>query len=115
MFSRKRNLINSKVLIKFEDQSVALEDVVSLEGNALETKYRVLSLEDLDKYISVDGYVIYLCNLDFFAKSESESLKKLRRSAVINNLFNFGSSSSKNFDLFKFLPYLIIIILIFFS
>lgn len=115
MFSRKRNLINSKVLIKFEDQSVALEDVVSLEGNALETKYRVLSLEDLDKYISVDGYVIYLCNLDFFAKSDSESLKKLRRSAVINNLFNFGSSSSKNFDLFKFLPYLIILILILFN
>lgn len=115
MFSRKRNLINSKILIKFEDGSVALEDVVSLESNALETKYRVLNLQDLDKYISVDGYVIYLCNLDFFAKSESESLKKLRRSAVINNLFNFGSSSSKNFDLFKFLPYLIIIILIFFS
>lgn len=94
---------------------MALEDVICLEDNALETKYRVLSLEDLDKYISVDGYVIYLCNLDFFAKSESESLKKLRRSAVINNLFNFGSVSNKNFDLFKFLPYLIIIILIFFS
>lgn len=115
MFSRKRNLINSKILIKFEDGSVALEDVVSLEGNALETKYRVLNLENLDRYISVDGYVIYLCNLDFFSKSESESLKKLRRSAVINNLFNFGSSSSKNFDLFKFLPYLIILILIFFN
>lgn len=115
MFSRKRNLINSKILIKFEDDSVALEDVVSLESNALETKYRVLNVQDLDKYISVDGYVIYLCNLDFLSKSESESLKKLRRSAVINNLFNFGSSSSKNFDLFKFLPYLIILILIFFN
>lgn len=115
MFSKKRNLINSKILIRFEDGSVALEDVVSLEGNALETKYRVLNVQDLDKYISVDGYVIYLCNLDFFAKSESESLKKLRRSAVINNLFNFGSSSSKNFDLFKFLPYLIILVLIFFN
>lgn len=115
MFSRKRNLINSKILIKFEDGSVALEDVIFLEGNALETKYRVLNVQDLDKYISVDGYVIYLSNLDFFSKTESESLKKLRRSSVINNLFNFGSSSSKSFDLFKFLPYLIIIILIFFS
>lgn len=94
---------------------MALEDVVSLEGNALETRYRVLSLEDLDKYISVDGYVIYLSNLDFFGKTESENLKKLRRSSVINNLFNFGSSSSKSFDLFKFLPYLIILILIFFN
>lgn len=115
MFSRKRNLINSKILIKFEDGSVALEDVVFLEGNALETKYRVLNVENLDKYISVDGYVIYLCNLDFSSRFESESLKKLRRSAVINNLFNFSSSSGKNFDLFKFLPYLIILILIFFS
>lgn len=94
---------------------MALEDVICLEDNALETKYRVLSLEDLDKYISVDGYVIYLSNLNFSGKIESENLKKLRRSAVINNLFNFGSSSSKNFDLFKFLPYLIILILIFFN
>ena len=115
MFSKKKILANSKLLIRFDDGTVSLEDVICSDLDTIETKYRLLNVSETDKYVCVDGFLVYTCNLDFSAKVESERLKSLRRSVAISNLFTVSSSSQKGFDLFKLLPYLIILVLILFK
>lgn len=110
MFSRKLRRTSDKLLVVFQDGCVSLETVLETDGEILETYNRCLRLEELDAFVNVDGSVFYASNLDFAAKSESENLKKLRRSSVISNIFGY-SKTEKKFDLLGILPWIAVVVI----
>lgn len=113
MIQRKLRRSNDRLLCLFDDGMVSIENVLGIDGNALETTNRVLNISDLDKFVDVSGSVFYTTKLDIEARSESEDLKKLRRSMVVKNIFSY-SGASKKFDFMSVLPWVIVAISIIF-
>lgn len=113
MIQKKLRRSNDRLLCIFDDGTVSVENVIGLDGNALESTNRVLDVSDLDKFIDVSGSVFYATNLDIAARSESEDLKKLRRSMVVKNIFSY-SGKGKKLDIMSILPWIIVAISIIF-
>lgn len=113
MIQRKLRRSTDRLLCIFDDGTVSIENVLGIDGNVLETTNRVLNICDLDKFVDVSGSVFYATNLDIAARSESEDLKKLRRSIVVKNIFSY--SGGKKLDLMGILPWIIVAISIIFG
>ncbi|AUJ79461.1 hypothetical protein KH263_19775 (plasmid) [Bacillus velezensis] len=93
-----------------ETGTFSAQKVKQIAGDSLETDNDLLPLEDAQKFINEeDGQVFYMYNLDLPAKVESEKLKQLRRSTALMNIFNYDKP--KGLDLFKLMPWVVIIIL----
>ena len=112
LVSKRLSRIKDKLLCIFEDGTISIESVVSLEGDILETENRCVNVSDLDCFVNVDGSILYATNFNFNARSESENLLKLRRSAVISNIFNFDKQ--KKLDIMSYLPWIALIIVVMF-
>lgn len=112
LVSRKLSRIKDKLLCVFEDGTVAIENVISIDGDVLESQNRCVNLSDLDSFVNVDGSILYATRLDVKARSESENLLKLRRSVVISNIFAFDKQ--KKLDIMSYLPWIALIIVVMF-
>lgn len=112
LVSKKLNRSKDKLLCVFGDGTISVENVVSVDGDVLESQNRCLSLSDLDSFVNVDGSILYATRLDVKARSESENLLKLRRSVVISNIFAFDKQ--KKFDIMSYLPWIALIIVVMF-
>lgn len=94
-----------------EIETFPLLDIVV---NDLEYENGFLPISDGVKYFDKStGGLHYIFNLDVPAKVEAANLKLLRRSSAIHNIFNYDLS--KPLDIFKFLPWVAIILLILFK
>lgn len=96
------------------NKKLVLDDVIIADEVTVETKNYVLAAEDLEVFTDgSNGFIYYVNKMDQDAFKESINLKTLRRSVAIKNIFSYDTI--KPFDIFKFLPYLIIILLVFFK
>lgn len=111
----KKSLSKIKVLV-FDEQrgSLQVHSGKELYADSIETDSGMYFLSDSKVYVDEwNGHTYYLFNVDIPAQVEASNLKKLRRSVALNNLFDYDVK--KVFDLFGFLPYLVIILMIIFG
>lgn len=105
---------NSKLLILDDKTNTLSEqriDIISSDG--IETKNSIYNSKDVVKYHNeTTGEMYYLAHADIQARQESENLKKLRRSVALNNMFNY--QTKQKLDMFKLMPYVIIIVMVLF-
>lgn len=90
--------------------SFTVQRVVQIAGDKIETDDDLLPIEAARKFVDeTSGLIYYIFDLDLPAKVESNNLKSLRRSVALKRIFDYDKE--QNFDLFRFLPYLIIILM----
>jgi hypothetical protein len=104
---------NYKVTL-VEDDVMSTYSVLDIHGNDIEYEYGMLPISEGVKYYDLTGGgVHFLFNVDIPVKVEADNLRLLRRSQAIKNLFTYDRHAK--FDIFKFLPWLVIILLVFFK
>lgn len=105
---------NFKVMVFDEElDSLRYEKYIGIDPKDIETENGMYPLEDARKvYNESDGMIYYIFNLDLPAKVEASNLKQLRRSSALSNIFNYDVK--KEFDIFKFLPWIVILAMIVF-
>lgn len=97
-----------------EDQTCELLSVKDISDEALETERGLYYLDSVTQRLDVkNGNILYLVNVDMPAKMEAEKLRQLRRSTALKRMFEFDVKDKT--DWMKFLPYIIIILLILFK
>lgn len=113
--SNKNQYSNVKVHVFNPDtQTLSVEDVIEMYSNQIETVNGVYTIEDSLRYFDeVNANMIYVFNADIPAKIESNNLKKLRRSTALTRIFDYDIKQKT--DLMKFVPYVIIMMLIIFK
>lgn len=110
---RNKEYKNYSVSIVTED-TIVTYPVLDLINDDLEYAHGFLPVADGKKFFDFsNGGLHFMYNLDLPAKVEAEKLKTLRRSVAIKNIFAFDKD--KGFDLMGFLPWIIIMLLIFFK
>ena len=98
----------------FTDDTMTTYPVLDMVSDDLEYEHGMLPVENAKKVFDFStGGLHFIYNLDLPAKVEAEKLSTLRRSVAIKNIFAFDKD--KGFDLMGFLPWLIIMLLIFFK
>lgn len=96
-----------------KEKTFTKEDVKNTLGDEIETKYGIYPKENAKLFIDEDTQSItYVLNMDLPSKVEAQTLKKLRRSQALNNLFNY--QTKKPLDVMAMFPYLIILAMILF-
>lgn len=116
MKNKKRRPLRNVFVQTFdkENQSVVVETVYEVVDRTIETDTRVLYVDDCETYIDEStGFIYYIANMDLEATMEASNLKRLRRSSAINNIFNYDTV--KPIDFMKFVPFIIIVLLIIFK
>lgn len=116
MKNKKKRPLRNVFVLTFdkENRSVVSESVLEVVEHTVETETRMFNIEDCETYIDeTTGYIYYVSNMDINAKVEASNLKRLRRSSAINNLFTYDTT--KPLDIMKFVPYIIIVLLIMFK
>ncbi|MBK5482940.1 hypothetical protein JFV29_13865 [Peribacillus sp. TH16] len=110
---QNREFKNYSVSIVTDDTLVTYP-VLDMVNDDLEYVDGFLPVSEGKKFFDFStGGLHFMYNLDLPAKVEAEKLKTLRRSVAIKNIFSFDKD--KGFDLMGFLPWLIIMLLIFFK
>ncbi|OPG94566.1 hypothetical protein B2I21_31830 [Chryseobacterium mucoviscidosis] len=103
-----------KLLIFNDDQTVQMVTVEDVSEEAVLTKQGLYQLENLDKHIDTqNGYILYVANVDLPAKMEAANLRQLRRSTALKRMLEFNIQDKP--DMFKWVPYFIIAMLILFK
>lgn len=104
-----------KVLVFSEDnQTCEMLTVKDISDEALETERGLYYLDAVTQRLDVkNGNLIYLVNVDMPARVEAEKLRQLRRSTALKRMFEFDVKDKT--DWMKFLPYIIIMLLILFK
>lgn len=103
------------VMFSEEGAEVSIEQVVDANAEIVETKSGIYALEYAKNYVDAKtGHLVYVFNADIPARVEAENLKRLRRSTVLNKLFDFERQSGGGIDWVKVLPYIIILFMIVF-
>lgn len=103
---------NKQYVLVFDEENNTLyqEKITEITDNKIETKNNLYPKKDFITYFDEsNNTLVYLTKIDLQAKIETENLKELRRSAALNNIFNY--ETTKEFDLMGFMPYLIIVIM----
>lgn len=103
---------NKKIVILFDEENKTLyqENITEITDNKIETKTNLYPKKDFTTYFDESNNTLaYLSNIDLSAKIETENLKQLRRSAALNNIFDY--ETTKDFDLMAYMPYIIIIVM----
>lgn len=111
----KKTLSHIKVLIFDKERgAVNIENGKNIYADQIESESGLYDLAHSKVYHDEwNGDTYYLFNVDLPAKVEAANLKRLRRSAAISAMFSYDTK--KSFDLFKFLPYVIIILMVMFG
>lgn len=103
-----------RLLLFNEDRTVELLQVEEISEEAVLTKRGMYNLDGLTKHIdTLNGYVMYVGNVDMPAKIEASKLRELRRSTALKRMFEFNIQDKP--DYFKYVPYIIILALILFK
>lgn len=103
-----------KVLVFHEDQTCEMLTVKDISDEALETERGLYYLNDVSQRLDVrNGNLVYLVNVDMPAKMEAEKLRQLRRSTALKRMFEFDVKDKT--DWMKYMPYIIIMLLILFK
>lgn len=103
-----------KCLIVNEDQTVELVNVQDVSSEAVLTERGQFYLDGVKKFLDIrHGYILYVANLDMPARIEAEKLRDMRRSTALKRMFEFNVSDKP--DYFKYIPYVIIALLILFK
>lgn len=110
----KRTLANMEVLIfNPENQTMEAQKGVEIYADQIETSNGLLDLKDATRYVDEwNAKIYYIFNIDLPAKVEAENLKKLRRAVTLTRIFDYDVR--KPMDIFKLMPYIIIIALVVF-
>lgn len=96
------------------DGVIETYQVLDIVINDIEYEHGFLSIDNATTYVDqTTGGLHYFFDLDLPSKVEAKNLKMLRRSMAIKNIFSYDVD--KTFDLFKFLPWLVIILLVLFK
>jgi hypothetical protein len=102
------------MIFNSETNTFHVEKVVQIVGDKLETENDLYPIQNAVRYVNeTDGHVVYVFNVDLPAKVEAQNLKLLRRSAALSRIFDY--QVAKPFDIFKFMPWVAIILLILFK
>jgi len=103
-----------KILIFNEDSTVQMLQVEEVSAEAVLTKQGMYQIENLHKHIDThNGYILYVANVDLPAKMEAANLVQLRRSAALKRMLEFNIQDKP--DMFRWVPYFIIAMLILFK
>lgn len=103
-----------KILIFNEDHTVQMLQVEDVSEEAVLTKVGLFQLENMTKHIDTqNGYILYVANVDLPAKMEAANLRQLRRSTALKRMLEFNIQDKP--DMFKWVPYFIIAMLILFK
>lgn len=106
---------NEKVILFNENNSVSIQNVIDRNANCVETDTGIYWLQESKTFVDAEkGGMVHIFNVDIPAKVEAENLKKLRRSVVLRNVFKFDRSTGE-VDWMKYMPYLVIILLVLFK
>lgn len=103
------------IVFDAEDNTCETFLVKDVSDEAIETERALYYRSDANITQHLDiktGSIIYTVNLDKPAKQEASILKNLRRSTALKRLFEFNVADKP--DYFKYVPYIIIALLIFF-
>lgn len=91
-----------------------VEQVTDVIADQIETESGVYSIDEAKRYYDeANGNIVYVYHVDLPAKLEASNLKKLRRSNALHRIFEYDVKTPT--DIMKFVPYLIIIMLIVFK
>lgn len=97
-----------------ENDVITSYPVIDMVGDSVEYDEGVLRIQDAKKFFDKNtGGIHYLFNLDLPSVVEANNLKLLRRSTVINNLFKYDKA--KKMDIMSFMPWIVVMLLIFFK
>lgn len=103
-----------KCLIVNDDQTCELVNVQEVSDEAIVTDRGLFYLDQVKKMLDIrNGYLIYCAHLDLPARIEAENLRQLRRSTALKRMLEFNVKDKPDF--FKFVPYIIIALLILFK
>lgn len=101
------------VIVISEDGTLEHQAVYCIDSGTIETEMDMLPLNKAVKfYDKTNGGFTYVFNLSLPAKVESENLKQLRRSKVIQNLMTYDRE--KPLDIMKLVPYIVAVVAIMF-
>ncbi len=111
----KKSKSNIRVLIfEPETKSMSYEMGVNVEADSIECESGIYHISDAQRYVDDwNGHIFYIFNASIPERVEAAKLKQLRRSSALNRIFDFDRN--KPLDLFKLLPWFVIIILILFG
>lgn len=111
----KKTKNNMRVLIFDKENNVLnAEKGIKIEAETIESESGMYPLADADIWVDEwNGHIYYIFNASIPEKVEASKLKQLRRSSALNRIFEYDRGQP--LDLFKFVPYLIIVMLILFG
>lgn len=102
------------VVVFHEDNTCEVVKVKDQSAQAVTTEAGMYTIEDMGKYMNLrGGNLVYVANLDMPARMEAENLRLLRRSAALKRIFEYDVKDKP--DYFKYVPYIIIVLLILFK
>ncbi|MNW41492.1 hypothetical protein D3C74_186300 [compost metagenome] len=103
-----------KCLIVNDDNTCELVNVQEVSDEAIVTDRGLFYLDGVTKMLDIrNGHLLYCANLDIPARIEAEKLRQLRRSTALKRIFEFNIKDKP--DYFKYVPYVIIAMLILFK
>lgn len=103
-----------KLLIFNQDHTVEMLPVEEVSEQAVLTKKGMYQIETLTTHIdTLNGHVLYVANVDLPAKVEAENLRQLRKSTALKRMLEFNIEDKP--DIFRWVPYFIIAMLILFK
>lgn len=110
----KNNNVKTKILLFNEDHTCEYLNVEEVSDEAVLTKNGMYNLDGLTKHIDTyNGNVMYVGKVDLPAKIEAANLRSLRKSTALKRMFEFNIQDKV--DYMKFVPYIIIAMLILFK
>ena len=111
----KNTLKNIEVLIFDEKRNtLTAEKGINIVADQIECETGVYHLSDAKIFTDEwEGKIYYIFNVDLPVRVEANNLKVLRRSNALARIFDY--QVSKPLDLFKFMPWMAIILLILFG
>ncbi|RJG23297.1 hypothetical protein DQX05_13785 [Paenibacillus thiaminolyticus] len=103
-----------KMLVFNDDHTCELLQVEEISDQAVLTKRGMYDLSGVSKHIdTANGYILYVANVDMPARIEAAQLRQLRKSTALKRMFEFNVQDKPDF--FKYVPYILIALLILFK
>lgn len=111
----KKTLSNIEVLIFDEERkTLTAEKGIDIVADQIESESGVYHLSDAKIYTDEwQGKIFYLFHASLPEKVEATKLKQLRRSNALARMFDY--QVAKPLDIFKFMPWVVIMLLVLFG
>lgn len=108
--------IGKNIAVLFHDNnSISVSPIIEISSDNIETKDGIFHTGDAEIYVNqAQAGLVYVYQAKIPAMVEAENLKSLRRSVALRRVFDFDTSTGQT-DWLKWIPYIIIIIMIFFK